>query len=65
MFNSNTTIKVNNKSFHIVNVSQHPHHVELQGTLEGDASFLAGKRTIIANNLVKVKNGYTYNWNAK
>lgn len=65
-FNVGSVIKVNGKNFEIVKVDACEYYTDLLGTLEGDASFLKGKRTIVAGHLKESrKGGYTYDWNAK
>lgn len=63
IFNVNDKIIVNGKTFEINRIDPlFQGKVNLVGTLAGDSSFLAGRRTIYASDLVKTKNGYKYNW---
>lgn len=67
-FAAGQVIKVNGKTFEIVKATPSAYyegHFELLGTLQGDASFLAGKRTIMSNHLVATKTGFKYDWNAR
>lgn len=64
-FKAGETIKVNGKNFVITKTETFQYHTELLGTLQGDPSFLAGKRTIVADHLKANKTGYIYDWNAK
>lgn len=60
-------IKINSKDFTVTKVSHCPvfkGQYELIGTLQGDASFLAGKRSISTQYLVPIKGGFKYNWTA-
>ena len=60
MFKVNSTIKVNNKDFTITRVDAN----NIIGTLQGDPSFLKGKRSIYAAELVKTANGFKYDFSA-
>jgi len=67
-FKAGQTLVVNRKKFEIVKAEPSAYyagHFELRGTLQGDASFLAGKRTIMSNHLVATKSGFKYDWNAR
>ena len=61
MFVANQTIKINRKDFTITRIDG----ANLIGTLQGDPSFLKGKRTVYATELVKSTNGFTYTWTKK
>ena len=61
MFTVNQTIKINNKDFTITRVDG----ANIIGTLQGDPSFLKGKRTVYASALIKNSKGFIYNWLAK
>lgn len=61
MFTANQTIKINNKNFTISRVDG----ANIVGTLQGDPSFLKGKRTVYSAALVKTANGFKYNFLAK
>ena len=60
-FQANQIILINNESFEISKIDG----PFLQGTKEGDPSFLKGKRSIVAAELVKSGKGFKYDWNAK
>lgn len=74
-FNANQVITINSKKFTISSVE--PNDVQfgdktedlgkLVGTLEGDPSFLAGKRTIFPRYLQKNRSNqnYRYDFNAR
>jgi hypothetical protein len=63
MFTQGQTIKINGKKFTIVSIDTLiDNKVNLVGTLEGDPSFLAGKRTVYAPELSQVKTGFKYSW---
>ncbi|ALY07187.1 hypothetical protein VmeM32_00201 [Vibrio phage vB_VmeM-32] len=65
-FTIGQVIKVNGNTFTVVKVKEDiPGNINLIGTLEGDPIFLAGKRTIYANQLVAKRGGYSYDWNAR
>lgn len=64
-FTQGMVISVNSKSFTIGKVEVLPYCTELTGTLQGDPSFLAGKRTIIVGDLKVKGKGYIYDWNAR
>ena len=61
MFTPNQTIKINRKDFTITRIDG----ANLIGTLQGDPSFLKGKRTVYSTELVKTTNGFKYNFLAK
>lgn len=67
MFKINQTILVNQIRFVVTKIADVGTAYEmLQGTLETDPSFLAGKRSIAVFGLTHVGgNAYTYNWDEK
>lgn len=67
-FKVNQVIKINGKEFKITKVeasAYFPGTFELLGTLQGDPSFLAGKRTVITQYFKPVRGGFKYDWAAK
>lgn len=62
-FEVGKTISINNRSFEITSIEKLPSgHTELSGTYQGDPSFLKGKRSVIADILVKKDDEYEYEW---
>lgn len=61
MFTANQTIKINNKLFTISRVDG----ANIIGTMQGDPSFLKGKRTVYSAELVKTTNGFKYDFLTK
>jgi len=63
-------IRINNKKFTVLSTEEvgpsECRRTLLVGTLAGDPSFLAGKRTVVENDLIeKSKNNYSYDFDAR
>jgi hypothetical protein len=62
VFAVNQVIKINNKTFTITKIDNTGGIEMLRGTREGDPSFLAGKRSVVARELIGKNGKFKYTW---